>query len=88
MKTLTVFDARPEAIKTTPLVKVLATDLALDVGDCVTSRHRQTLEGGLDHLAIRRDFYLNLMEPGQDLNDVASNALLGIQGVCRQSTPW
>ncbi len=87
MKVLTVFGTRPEAIKMAPVVKALASDTAFDAKVCVTAQHRQMLDQVLDLFAIRPDFDLNLMKPGQDLYDITSNVLLGMREVYKQWTP-
>lgn len=87
MKVLTVFGTRPEAIKMAPVVKALAIDPAFDAKVCVTAQHRQMLDQVLDLFAIRPDFDLDLMKPGQDLSDITSNVLLGMREVYRQWMP-
>ena len=87
MKVLTVFGTRPEAIKMAPVVKALASDPAFDAKVCVTAQHRQMLDQVLDLFAIRPDFDLNLMKPGQDLSDITSNVLLGMRDVYKQWKP-
>lgn len=84
MKVLTVFGTRPEAIKMAPVVKALAEHKDFDAKVCVTAQHRQMLDQVLDIFAIRPDFDLNLMKPGQDLYDITSNVLLGMREVYRQ----
>ena len=87
MKVLTVFGTRPEAIKMAPVVKALAADTAMEAKVCVTAQHRQMLDQVLDIFAIRPDFDLNLMKPGQDLSDITSNVLLGMRDVYKQWQP-
>lgn len=87
MKVLTVFGTRPEAIKMAPVVKALADLPDFDAKVCVTAQHRQMLDQVLDIFAIRPDFDLNLMKPGQDLSDITSNVLLGMRDVYRQWQP-
>lgn len=87
MKVLIVFGTRPEAIKMAPVVKALAADPAFDAKVCVTAQHRQMLDQVLDIFAVRPDFDLNLMQPGQDLSDITSNVLLGMRAVYAQWTP-
>lgn len=87
MKVLTVFGTRPEAIKMAPVVNALAADKTFDAKVCVTAQHRQMLDQVLDLFAIRPDFDLNLMKPGQDLSDITSNVLLGMREVFRQWMP-
>lgn len=87
MKVLTVFGTRPEAIKMAPVVKALADHPDIEAKVCVTAQHRQMLDQVLDIFAIRPDFDLNLMKPGQDLSDITSNVLLGMREVYRQWQP-
>ena len=87
MRVLTVFGTRPEAIKMAPVVKALGADPSFEAKVCVTAQHRQMLDQVLDIFAIRPDFDLNLMRPGQDLSDITSNVLLGMRDVFTQWTP-
>jgi len=87
VKVLTVFGTRPEAIKMAPVVKALANHPAFEAKVCVTAQHRQMLDQVLDIFAIRPEFDLNLMKPGQDLSDITSNVLLGMRDVYRQWQP-
>jgi UDP-N-acetylglucosamine 2-epimerase (non-hydrolysing) len=87
MKILSIFGTRPEAIKMAPVVKALAADSAFEAKVCVTAQHRQMLDQVLDIFAIRPDFDLNLMKPGQDLSDITSNVVLGMRDVYQQWTP-
>jgi UDP-N-acetylglucosamine 2-epimerase (non-hydrolysing) len=87
MNVLTVFGTRPEAIKMAPVVKALAADPAFDSKVCVTAQHRQMLDQVLELFAIRPDFDLNLMKPGQDLYDITSSVLLGMRDVFQQWRP-
>lgn len=87
MKVLTVFGTRPEAIKMAPVVKALADHQDFEAKVCVTAQHRQMLDQVLDIFAIRPDFDLNLMKPGQDLSDITSNVLLGMRDVYWQWQP-
>ncbi len=84
---LITFGTRPEAIKMAPVVAALTADASFDVKVCVTAQHRQMLDQVLELFAIRPDFDLNLMQPGQDLTDITSNVLLGMRGVLRQWRP-
>ena len=53
----------------------------------IATPHRELLDQVLDIFAIRPDFDLNLMKPGQDLSDINSNVLLGMRDVYRQWQP-
>ncbi|MEN3974412.1 UDP-N-acetylglucosamine 2-epimerase (non-hydrolyzing) [Emcibacter sp. SYSU 3D8] len=84
---LTVFGTRPEAIKMAPVVKALEESAVLDARVCVTSQHRQMLDGVLDLFAIRPRWDLDIMKHGQTLDDVTSDVLAGMTGVFRDWRP-
>lgn len=70
-----------------PVVKALATSTGVEAKVCVTAQHRQMLDQVLDLFAIKPDFDLDLMKPGQDLTDVTSNVLLGMRTVFKAWRP-
>lgn len=78
---LTVFGTRPEAIKMAPVVKALEASTVLDARVCVTSQHRQMLDQVLELFAIRPEWDLDIMRPGQTLNDITSGVLAGMAAV-------
>ncbi|MCC2614885.1 UDP-N-acetylglucosamine 2-epimerase (non-hydrolyzing) [Aestuariibacter halophilus] len=86
-KVLLVFGTRPEAIKMAPLVLELRRHQALDVQVCVTAQHREMLDQVLALFALTPDYDLDLMQPGQDLYDITSKALLGLRDVFKQAEP-
>ena len=88
MKVLTVFGTRPEAIKLAPVIK----ELNKRSGDfhsavCITSQHREMLDQVLSLFAIVPDFDLNIMKPGQNLFDVTTRVLSGLQHVLEETSP-
>jgi UDP-N-acetylglucosamine 2-epimerase (non-hydrolysing) len=87
MKLLIVFGTRPEAIKMAPLVLALASDSRFESKVCVTGQHRAMLDQVLDLFAIRPEFDLNIMKPGQDLTDVTTAILQGMKGVFSNFKP-
>lgn len=87
MKVLTVFGTRPEAIKMAPLVHALAADNRFDAKCCVTAQHREMLDQVLQLFEITPDFDLNLMTPGQTLNDVTARILTELKPVLQQFKP-
>lgn len=87
MKTLCVFGTRPEAIKMAPLALALAADERFDAKVCVTGQHREMLDQVLELFAIRPDFDLNIMKPGQDLTDVSTAILQGMKDVFAEFRP-
>lgn len=65
-----------------PVVKALADQSELiDSRVCVTAQHRQMLDQVLDLFAIRPDYDLDIMKPGQSLTDVTCNVLQGLAPV-------
>jgi UDP-N-acetylglucosamine 2-epimerase (non-hydrolysing) len=87
MKVLTVFGTRPEAIKMAPLVSALANDSRFEAKICVTAQHREMLDQVLKLFEITPDFDLNLMKPGQSLNDVTSGVLSKLKPVLNEFEP-
>lgn len=86
-KILLVFGTRPEAIKMAPLVQALQAEPAFDARVCVTAQHRQMLDQVLELFAIRPEFDLDLMKPGQDLTDITVGVLLGLKAVFAEWEP-
>ena len=86
-KVLIVFGTRPEAIKMAPLVHVLAADDRFDAKVCVTAQHREMLDQVLELFEIEPDFDLNIMRPGQILNDVTTSILSGMKPVLENFKP-
>lgn len=86
-KVLTVFGTRPEAIKMAPLVHALAVDSRFDAKVCVTAQHREMLDQVLGLFEITPDHDLNIMKPGQSLNDVTTAILTGMKPVLDEFKP-
>ncbi|MCH9812840.1 MAG: UDP-N-acetylglucosamine 2-epimerase (non-hydrolyzing) [Epsilonproteobacteria bacterium] len=87
-KVMLVFGTRPEAIKMAPLVKAFQSypeDFETIV--CVTAQHREMLDQVLNLFDIKPDYDLNIMKPGQNLYQVTSNILLGLQPVLEEAKP-
>lgn len=87
MKILTVFGTRPEAIKMAPLALQLATDKRFDSRVCVTAQHREMLDQVLVLFGIVPDYDLNVMKPGQHLNDVTCGILQGLRPILEDFKP-
>lgn len=78
---LIVFGTRPEAIKMAPVVKAFQRHSEVEVAVCVTGQHRHMLDQVLALFDIQPEFDLNIMTPGQDLNDVTAAILIGLKSV-------
>ena len=87
MKVLTVFGTRPEAIKMAPLVRLLASDTAIDAQVCVTAQHRQMLDQVLTLFGIAPDFDLDVMRSGQSLSGTAARILTLLDPVLAEAQP-
>ncbi|GLS04640.1 UDP-N-acetylglucosamine 2-epimerase [Chitiniphilus shinanonensis] len=86
-KVMVVFGTRPEAIKMAPVVAALQADPRFEAKVCVTAQHRQMLDQVLELFALKPDFDLDLMQPGQDLTDITARALTGLRGVFAEWRP-
>lgn len=84
---LTVFGTRPEAIKMAPLVKALKEDDRFDSKCCVTAQHREMLDQVLELFEIQPDYDLNVMKPGQSLNELTSRILIEMKTVLQECKP-
>jgi len=87
MKILCVFGTRPEAIKMAPLVKRIEADGRHQCVVVVTAQHREMLDQVLELFEIVPDHDLNIMQPGQSLEEITSRALMGLSRVFRQESP-
>lgn len=87
MKVLSVFGTRPEAIKMAPLVQALAQDPFFDARVCVTAQHREMLDQVLELFAIKPDYDLDIMRPGQGLTEITRQILEGLAPVLETFQP-
>src|SRR5215475_12233818 len=70
-----VFGTRPEAVKLLPVVRHLREDPRFDLRVVVTGQHREMLREILEPFGIRPDVDLDIMQPGQSLNDIVCRAM-------------
>lgn len=70
------FGTRPEAIKMFPVVFALREAGQFDVKVVVTAQHRELLDSVLALAGITPDVDLDLMQPGQSLDGLASRILI------------
>ena len=87
MKVLTVFGTRPEAVKMAPVVRLLAQTAGIEARVCVTAQHRQMLDQVLDLFGIQPDYDLDLMRPGQNLEDLTGRVLTNLAPVLEDCSP-
>ena len=85
---LLIFGTRPEAIKLCPLVHRLRSQPdQFHVQVCVTGQHRDMLDQVLEAFAVKPDFDLNLMQPGQTLSGLTARILAAIEPILRDQRP-
>jgi len=87
LKVLFVFGTRPEAIKLAPVVRCLKADARFSVRIAVTAQHRAMLDQVLEAFAIRPDYDLDVMQPGQTLASSASKILASLEPVLDAEKP-
>ena len=84
---LLIFGTRPEAIKLFPVVRALAAVPQLEVRTCVTAQHRGLLDQVLAIAGLTPDIDLDLMEPGQTLEQLTARLLTGLGKVMDAEKP-
>ena len=88
LRVLVVFGTRPEAIKLCILIRHLRSlPGRFGVTVCVTAQHRSMLDQVLRAFEIEPDQDLDLMRPGQSLDDVTSRVLTGMGRVLADARP-
>jgi UDP-N-acetylglucosamine 2-epimerase (non-hydrolysing) len=70
-----------------PVVRALATAPGIDARVCVTGQHREMLDQVLRLFSIAPEYDLAIMRPGQNLSDVTSAVLAGLQKVLIEFRP-
>lgn len=70
-----------------PLVKHFCAHPVFETKVCVTAQHREMLDQVLELFAIKPDFDLNLMKPGQDLTAIMTGVLQGLKEILSQWRP-
>lgn len=86
-KNMIIFGTRPEAIKLSPVVRALAQYKDMHTEILVTAQHRQMLDQVLAISGILPDYDLDLMRPGQSLDDLAGSLLGAIGAVLDKAKP-
>ncbi|MHA6720550.1 non-hydrolyzing UDP-N-acetylglucosamine 2-epimerase [Sphingomonas sp. RS6] len=86
-RVLVIFGTRPEAIKLFPVVQQLRAMQAFDVRTCVTAQHRGLLDQVLAIAGLTPDIDLNLMTPGQTLDQLTARLLVALGEVMDEVQP-
>lgn len=87
IKVLMVFGTRPEAIKMCPVALELKKREEIDVKICLTAQHRQMLDQVMSAFELNADYDLDIMKPGQTLEQITTNVLLGTKKVIEEVMP-
>lgn len=87
VRILVVFGTRPEAIKLFPLIQTLGRDPRVDLRVCVTAQHRDMLDQVLTISGIVPDIDLDVMQPGQTLDQLTARLLIALGEVMDRERP-
>jgi UDP-N-acetylglucosamine 2-epimerase len=87
MRVLSVFGTRPEAIKMAPVVRALAEHEDVRSRVCVTGQHREMLDQVMATFALKADYDLDIMQPGQALGDVLARVVSGLGPIFSEFQP-
>lgn len=83
-----IFGTRPDAVKMAPLVKeLLRYPEQIRTVAISTGQHREMLDQVLSVFALKPDYDLGLMKPGQSLSELTSRALMALEPVLEQEKP-
>ncbi len=87
IKVLSIFGTRPEAVKMSPVVKVLQAEPSIESVVCVTAQHREMLDQVLTAFEVTPDIDLNLMQPNQSLAQITAAILTNLEPILRDVQP-
>ena len=87
MKILSIFGTRPEAIKMAPVIKALEAEKTIESKVCVTAQHREMLDQVLNLFSIQPTYDLNIMTSNQELTDVTTAVLQGLDRILKECQP-
>ena len=82
-----IIGTRPEAIKMAPLINILKKTPDFNTRICVTGQHREMLDQILETFSIEPDNDLNIMSTGQDLTDIGTGLLSGLDNFLKDNKP-
>src|SRR6185436_1258920 len=87
MKILCVLGTRPEAIKMSPIVRLLKATAGLETRVCVTAQHRQMLDQVLELFEIQPEYDLDLMRDGQTMAQVSAGIFTHLDPILEEYNP-
>lgn len=83
---LCIFGTRPEAIKMAPVILALQAS-GIQTSICITAQHRGMLDSVMDFFELKADYDLDLMQPNQSLNKLASRIFDNMDAVFDKAKP-
>jgi UDP-N-acetylglucosamine 2-epimerase (non-hydrolysing) len=88
IKVLFIFGTRPEAIKLCPVIRQLKSrPNEFDVRVCVTAQHREMLDQVLNAFEVLPDRDLDIMRPGQTLDQSTSRIIAALGPALAEEKP-
>lgn len=87
IRVLVIFGTRPEAVKMAPVVAALKGHPQFACRVCVTAQHREMLDQVLDLFDIQPDYDLNIMRPGQSLQDLTAAVFSELGPIVAEEKP-
>ncbi|MFW0111561.1 non-hydrolyzing UDP-N-acetylglucosamine 2-epimerase [Rothia sp. CCM 9416] len=84
---MTIYGTRPEAIKVAPIIQALESSADFTPVVVSTGQHRDMLEQVQEIFHIRPDYELDIMQPGQGLNQIAQKIMGGLDRVLQEQKP-
>ncbi len=87
IRTLFIFGTRPEAIKLCPVILHQASRSEFQPRVCVTAQHRSMLDQVLGVFAVKPDYDLNVMQPGQTLTETTARIMASLEPVLAAERP-
>jgi UDP-N-acetylglucosamine 2-epimerase (non-hydrolysing) len=82
-----VFGTRPEAIKFAPVIHAIQKNKDTEALVCVTAQHRKMLDEVLHVFDIKSDIDMDIMRPNQQLGQLTSRILMGLNGIIIENRP-
>lgn len=86
-KVMTIYGTRPEAIKAAPVVYSLQNDGRFESVVVSTGQHREMLRQVNNRFGIDPQYDMELMSPGQSLNELVSRAVAGLDEIMGAENP-
>ena len=87
MKILCVLGTRPEAVKMSPIVRLLKATAGIETRVCVTAQHRQMLDQVLELFQIEPEYDLDLMRDGQTMAQVSAGIFTHLDPILGEFNP-